>query len=96
MPPLSRVGDVSTGHSSFPPNPIASGSPNVMVNSIACARMGDPMIPHGSPSPSPPHPGTIASGSGTVSVNSQSAARIGDPIDCGQVIAVGSGNVICG
>lgn len=54
------------------------------------------MIPHGSPSPSPPHPGTIASGSGTVSVNSQSAARIGDPIDCGQVIAVGSGNVICG
>lgn len=96
MPPISRQNDLSTGHGSFPPNPIAMGSTNVMVNSLPCARMTDPMIPHASPSPSPPHPGTITSGSGTVLVNSLGAARIGDAISCGQLIAMGSGNVICG
>ncbi|ENP7033963.1 PAAR domain-containing protein [Campylobacter coli] len=54
------------------------------------------MIPHGSPSPSPPHGGSIATGSGTVMINSKPACRIGDAISCGQAVAQGSGNVICG
>ena len=97
MPPLTRVGvDFSTGHSSFPPNAISSGSTNVFTNSISTVRQGDPMIPHGSPSPSPPHGGSIATGSGTVMINSKPACRIGDAISCGQAVAQGSGNVICG
>lgn len=97
MPPLTRVGpDNSTGHGSFPPNPVASGSQNVLTNNLSTARMGDPMVPHGSPSPSPPHGGNIGSGSGKVYINNMPAARIGDAITCGQAIAQGSGNVICG
>lgn len=97
MPPVVRVNnDISTGHSSFPPNMVSSGSTNVITNNCSTAREGDPMIPHGSPSPSPPHGGSISKGSSKVFVNSVGIARITDPISCGQALATGSGNVIAG
>lgn len=97
MPPLTRVGiDTATGHGSFPPNLVASGSDNVFTNSYQTARLNDPMVPHSSPSPSPPHGGNIGTGSGTVYINSLPACRIGDAVTCGEAIAQGSGNVICG
>lgn len=67
-----------------------------MVNGKPAARVGDPLQPHGSPSPSPKHDRKIASGSGSVFINGKPAARVGDPIDCGGNLSTGSGNVIVG
>ena len=96
MPAVSRVGDVGLGHGSFPPTNIIAGSPNVFVNSKPVARVSDPLAPHGSPSPSPPHGRSCASGSSTVFVNGKPIVRIGDSIDCGGSIGAGSPNVFAG
>ena len=93
MPPVTRVGDKATGHGSFPPNKNAKGSPNTFANSKAITRVGDDMVPHSSPSPSPPHGGISVTGSPNVFVNSSPATRIGDAISCGEVHATGSHNV---
>jgi uncharacterized Zn-binding protein involved in type VI secretion len=96
MPPQSRIGDIGSGHSSFPPTPVIAGSPNVFVNGRPAARLGDALAPHGSPSPSTPHGRSIAGGSGTVFINGRPASRIGDPIDCGGSLVTGSPNVFTG
>ena len=96
MPPQARLGDIGSGHGSFPSTPICSGSPNVNVNGRPAARVSDCLVAHGSPSPSPPHGRSIAAGSSTVFINGLAAARIGDPIDCGGSVATGSGDVFTG
>lgn len=97
MPPVNRAGvDVCTGHGSFPPRLTAAGSPNVFVNAAPAMRMGDPYVPHGSVTPSPPHDGVEVAGSGTVFANSLPINRIGDPVSCGSNNATGSGNVFAG
>jgi len=96
MPSVSRSGDSCTGHGSFPPRSMSGGSPDVFVNSRACRRQGDAFVPHGSPSPSPPHGASEAGGSGTVFVNGKPINRIGDPVSCGGSNASGSGNVFAG
>jgi len=93
MPPVTRVGDISTGHGSFPPNPNATGSSDTFANSIAITRVGDAMVPHGSPSPSPPHGAVSATGSPNTFVNGSPATRIGDVISCGEAHATGSSDV---
>ena len=96
MPAVTRLGDKCTGHSSFPPRPSTSASPNVYVNGVAVHRQGDSWAPHGSPSPIPPHGGTLSAGSGTVYVNGKQCGRVGDPVSCGSAVAQGSRNVIAG
>ncbi len=99
MPPVTRKGDICTGHECFPPRASVQGSPNVYVNSIPVHRQGDgwavhtcthPDIPHGS------HSSALASGSSTVYVNSRQIGRIGDPVACGSSVASGSSNVFAG
>ena len=46
MPAITRQGDLNTGHDSFPPVSLDSGSPNVFINSIPCGRQGDSYPPH--------------------------------------------------
>ena len=96
MPPISRLGDIGLGHCAFPPTPIASGSGNTFVNSLPVGRISDPLVPHGAPCPSPPHPRSILLGSTSVFVNSLGVARIGDAVDCGGLIYMGSGNTFAG
>ena len=96
MPPASRVSDIGLGHGSFPPTPVSSGSPNVITCSQPQARKGDPLIPHPSPSPSPPHGRSISTGSSTVFTNSKPSARIGDSVDCGGLLCTGCGTVVIG
>jgi len=96
MPPATRVGDMGLGHGSFAPSPCSAGSPNVITGSSAQARKGDPLVPHLSPDPSPPHPRSYSAGSSTVKVNSKSAVRIGDSISCGGMSVQGIGSVIIG
>lgn len=96
MPAVTRRTDFCAGHSSFPPRPSSQGSPDVYVNDIEVHRQTDSWVPHGSPSPSPPHGGNLSSGSSTVYVNGLQMGRIGDPVSCGSAVAQGSSNVFCG
>lgn len=95
MPAQTRVGDLDTGHDACPATALASGSPNVFANGIACGRVGDPYVAHGCDLHAP-HVGVIASGSGTVFINGISAGRIGDSVSCGGSVAQGSTNVFTG
>ncbi|MCP1266286.1 type VI secretion system PAAR protein [Aeromonas hydrophila] len=90
----AKVGDIGTDHDGFHPTAIISGSPDVFIDGIPAARVGDPLAPHDKPN-NPPHPRSIASGSSTVFVNGKPLAITGGAVDCGGVI-IGSGTVIVG
>lgn len=92
MPPVTRLGDMSTGHDAFPPRPSTSASGDVFVEGIAAHRVGDSWAVHCNPVPVC-HPGVLAAGSGTVFVNGLAVGRIGDPISCGDTVATGAGTV---
>lgn len=94
MPAATRLTDICTGHSCFPPRPNIGGSGDVFTNSLQQVRLGDPYQVHVCGNSA--HPGKLSKGSGSVYVNSKEAGRIGDSIDCGSNVAVGSGNVFIG
>lgn len=95
MPPVTRLGDLCTGHGCFPPRASISASPNVFVNGIPVIRVGDTYAPHGC-SKCKPHPGNLTSGSSSVFVNGIPVGRIGDSISCGSFVKDGSPDVIIG
>ncbi|WP_254204453.1 type VI secretion system PAAR protein [Aeromonas sp. FDAARGOS 1405] len=90
----AKVGDIGTDHDGFYPTAITAGSPDVFIDGIPAARVGDPLAPHDKPN-NPPHPRKIASGSSTVFINGMPAALTGGAVDCGGVI-IGSGTVVIG
>ena len=99
--PITRLGDKTTGHSTYKPRSAIGASPDVFANNIAINRVGDGWAPHGG-NPAfkgDPHPGetnhTTDAGSGTVFANNKAVARIGDPVE-GDTIAAGSSNVFAG
>lgn len=92
--PAAKLGDPGTDHDGFPPTPIVSGSPDVWIDGLPAARVGDPLAPHAKPK-HPPHPRQIAAGSTTVLVNGKPLALTGSAVDCGGVI-IGSGSVVVG
>ncbi|OSM50620.1 3-deoxy-manno-octulosonate-8-phosphatase, partial [Aeromonas salmonicida subsp. salmonicida] len=81
----AKVGDIGTDHDGFHPTAIIAGSPDVFIDGIPAARVGDPLAPHDKPN-NPPHPRSIASGSSTVFINGMPAALTGGAVDCGGVI----------
>lgn len=96
MPAVTVLGQISSGHGSFPPTAATAASGDVFVNGSGVVRVGDAYAAHGSPTPSPAHGRSASSGSGTVSVNGQPVHTIGDDIDCGGASAEGSPNVFVG
>ena len=94
-PKAARLGDLGEGHGCFPPTPILSGSPDVIINGRPAARPGDPLLLHACPN-CPPHPRSISAGSGNVIINGKPAARVGDAIGCGGSLSSGSGDVLIG
>ncbi|WP_139708448.1 PAAR domain-containing protein [Aeromonas allosaccharophila] len=54
----AKVGDIGTDHDGFPPTKILSGSPDVFIDGIPAARVGDPLEPHDKPN-TPEH-GVVA------------------------------------
>ena len=90
----AKLGDLGTDHEGFPPTPIVSGSPDVMIDGLPAARLGDPLAPHAKPKHAP-HARQIAAGAATVFVNGKPLAITGSAVDCGGVI-IGSGSVIVG
>lgn len=91
MPPITRKGDLNTGHDSFPPVPLKTGSDNVFVNGVPCGRKNDSYEEHSYKNST--HSGTISEGSPTVFVNGIPIARVGDSVSCGGAVAEGSPNV---
>ena len=87
-----RLGDICTGHGSWPPRPNVGASTNVFINNLGAHRVGDPWDTHCNPVPSC-HSSTQTSGSPNVYVNGKKLARIGDSIGCGSGNAEGSPNV---
>lgn len=89
-----KVGDTGTDHDGFPPTPVTAGSPDVKIDGMPAARVGDPLAPHSKPK-HPPHGRSISSGSSTVFINGKPAALTGGSISCGGV-TIGSGTVNIG
>lgn len=91
--PVSRLGDIASGHGSFPPTPTITCSHDTFVNNIGVIRRADHARPHSSPSPSPEHQRPICGCSAKTFVNSRGVVRIGDAICCGGLMVQGSHNV---
>ncbi len=93
MPPAARITDMHTCPEATPEphvgGPVISGSPNVFINGLPAARVGDPLTCVGPPD-------LIAKGSTGVFINGLPAARMGDLTAHGGVIIGGSPNVIIG
>ena len=94
MPPVTRLGDICTGHQAWPPRPNDEASGNVFVNSIGAHRQGDHWAVHCKDADC--HDSTHSTGSSNVFVNNKQLSRIGDPINCGSYVAQGSPNVFAG
>lgn len=93
--PVTRLGDICSGHGCFPPRTSISGSPNVFVNSLPAHRQSDAWGPHCCPNKGC-HTSVLLSGSMTVFANGLPLGRIGDPVACGSISAQGSRNVFAG
>lgn len=101
--PVARITDTFTDTDT-----IATGSGDVFVNGLPCARLSDSTTGHTLPNHTFYPPATINSGSGSVFVNGLPIARLTDShtIHCDQphpssdchdgVIDSGSGNVFAG
>ncbi len=95
MPGAARISDMHVCPQVNPgPVPhvgmmISQGSPDVMINNLPAARVGDMAICVGPPD-------SIAMGSGTVMINGAPAARMGDSTSHGGTITAGSPTVIIG
>lgn len=94
MPAAVRLGDVCSGHGSFPSRQNIAASTDVLINGLGAHRVGDAWAVHCDPTSC--HAGVEATGSGTVLVNGKPLARVGDQVDCGSTCATGSPNVIAG
>ena len=92
--PIVLLGDLGLDHDGYPPTPVITGSPNVLVDGKPVVRVGDQLAMHSKPF-HPPHPRVIASGSSTVMINGMPAAITGGDVACGGV-TVGSGSVVVG
>lgn len=89
-----KLNDIGTDHDGYHPTKVTAGSPDVFIDGLPAARVGDPLEPHDKPSSSK-HDRSIATGSSTVFINGKPAALTGGKISCGGV-TIGSGSVNIG
>ncbi|WP_430735508.1 type VI secretion system PAAR protein [Halodesulfovibrio aestuarii] len=89
-----KVGNIGTEHDGYPPTKVTAGSPDVFIDGLPAARVGDPLEPHDKPN-SPMHNRAIATGSSTVFINGKPAALTGGAVSCGGV-TIGTGTVNIG
>ena len=94
----ARIGDLSTGHSCYPPRPAGFGSLDTFINLRSAHRKGDGWKDHCCGEEC--HGGETVQGSSTVFVNGKPLARVADQIRCDdqsrENIMTGSANVFAG
>lgn len=91
----TRLGDMCTGHGTWPPRQSTSGSPDTFINGKAAHRQGDSWANHCNPSHAC-HTGFLASGSTSCFINGKQQGRVGDPVNCGSFVSTGSPDVFIG
>ena len=103
MPEIARRGDLTSCHDECRPVSIVTGSPNVFVDGLPVARVGDTCAPHACnrwPNPHPLHTPVIVSGDSSVLVNCLPVAVKGSKVSCfgtlSSVIIGGSPDVSVG
>lgn len=94
MPSVCRIGDMTEGHGYFA-TPVATGTGTVLVNGLGAAILGGQCVEHSMPQ-STSHVPMLSVGSTTVLMEGKGAVRTGDPTECGDVLAAGSPDTICG
>lgn len=95
--PCSVVANPTSGHGTFPPTVVMSGSSKVIIGGIPAAADGSAITPHTSIAyPYPTHGGSVVGGSAKVYIEGNLAGRVGDSIDCGDVISAGVAKVLVG
>ena len=93
--PAARITDmhvcpkVNPGGAPHVGGPVLVGSPNVVINKLPAARVGDAVVCVGPPD-------KITQGSGTVKVNGKPLARVTSGTKHGGKIVIGSPNVLVG
>lgn len=92
MPAVARLGDIGSGHASFPETKIIESAVRSFTNNRPRARLGDALEPHGSPSPSPSHNRAIAEGSPNTFTENKPQTYVGHKVNCGGIIVTGSEN----
>lgn len=90
--PVTRLGDITTGHDSFPPRPSVTASEDVFADGIGIVRLGDTYAVHCNPTPTC-HDGVSTTTAQTVFVNGQPITTVGSSVSCGDFVAVGSQSV---
>ena len=93
MPAITLLGDVCTGHGSWPPRANVEADDYLTVNGRAAHCVGHGWAVHCNPVPSC-HASALAGGSGYLSVNGRAVGRIGDPVACGSAVATGDDYLI--
>ncbi len=92
MPAVTRLGDLSTGHGSYPPQPSIEASSKVLASGVGVVLLGDKYAVHCSSGSC--HDGVASSGSPKVFASGRAKVRVGDSISCGSKVAQGSPKVI--
>lgn len=89
--PISRLGDVTTGHGCHQPVIGADASPTVQVNGLPIHIVTNKTVPH--TCGTDVHPDVMTVGSLTVKANGQSVMRLGDTMVPGGAMAEACINV---
>jgi uncharacterized Zn-binding protein involved in type VI secretion len=92
--PVTRLGDICTGHGCWPPRASNGASPNVFANAIPVHRQTDGWSVHCCGPAC--HGSTLQAGSTTVFANGLAVGRITDPVACGSSVSTGSDSVYAG
>ena len=95
MPPITRVGDLSTGHDDCSAVPAVTGASNFLVNGQPVVCVGDSYASHGCIH-HPSHAGHLIEGAPSFFINGKAVGRVGDAISCGQKVAEGANFFIVG
>ena len=90
--PVSRIGDITTGHQCYAPSVGVSSAKTVFANGVLVHCVGDSFTPHTCGSDT--HPDVLVGGSAKVIVEGRPISRLGDALaPGGALMAVASWTV---
>jgi len=96
MPPVTRKGDICTGHGCWPPRPSVEGTPRFIIGGKEAHLQGHAWAPHTCPDIPETHASVLESGAPRFLIHGLQLGRIGDPVACGSSVATGEPRFIVG